>query len=135
MNDKIKELLSQTIVTRQVDKEKEIIKFNHFEFAKNLSYQPILLRILLNSINIYNLMYNSSLYKDFPIGIEYLICDGKKIMFMYAKTDADILSDLLNKGLTIFNDEYDEIELKKIDFNFEYSGEDKHVKYITVLDF
>ncbi len=80
-------------------------------------------------------MYNSSLEKDFPIGLEYLICDGKKIMFMYVKTDADILSDLLNKGLAIFNDEKDEIDLKKIDFIFEYSGEDKHVKYITGLDF
>ena len=53
-NDSIIELLNKTVVERQVDIDKEIIKFSHFEFAKNASYQPIILRILLNSINIYN---------------------------------------------------------------------------------
>ena len=135
-NDSLIKLLNQTVVERQVDIEKEIIKFSHFEFAKNPSYQPILLRILLNSINIYNLLYNTSHEKDFPIGIKYLICgDGKKIMIMYTKNDSDILSDALNNGLSIFNDAKDIIDLNKIDINFEYCGEDKHIKYITGLDF
>jgi hypothetical protein len=135
-NDSIIELLNKTVVERKVDIDKEIIKFSHFEFAKNPSYQPILLRILLNSINIYNLLYNTSHEKDFPISIKYLICgDGKKIMIMYTKSDSDILSDVLNNGLLIFNDAKDIIELNKIDINFEYCGEDKHIKYITGLDF
>ena len=135
-NDSIIELLNKTVVERKVDIDKEIIKFSHFEFAKNPSYQPILLRILLNSINIYNLLYNTSHEKDFPISIKYLICgDGKKIMIMYTKSDSDILSDVLNNGLLIFNDAKDIIELNKIDINFEYCGEDKNIKYITGLDF
>jgi len=135
-NDSLIELLNQTVVERRVDIDKEIIKFSHFEFAKNPSYQPILLRILLNSINIYNLLYNTSHEKDFPIGIKYLICgDGKKIMIMYSKSNSDILSDVLNNGLLIFNDAKDIIDLDKIDINFEYCGEDKHIKYITGLDF
>ena len=135
-NDSIIELLNKTVVERKVDIDKEIIKFSHFEFAKNPSYQPILLRILLNSINIYNLLYNTSHEKDFPISIKYLICgDGKKIMIMYTKSDSDILSDVLNNGLLIFNDVKDIIELNKIDINFEYCGEDKNIKYITGLDF
>ena len=137
------DLLKEPIVLKQDLQNEPILKFNDFEFSENKKYQPILLRILLNSINIFNFKYDLSRNNDsnFPIGIQIVTGDYQEtIMIMFTISESDILTQLIDKGEELFPDpDLDSTNKKKIDINLEEKGSSNEkyprFNYINGLDF
>ena len=135
------DLLKEPIVLKQELQGKPILEFKDFEFSQNNKYQPILLRILLNSINIFNYKFDLEKKNDskFPIGIEIATGDyGENIMIMFTLSKSNILRKLLEKGEELFPDLERRIK-DKIDINLEEKGRSNEkftrLNYINGLDF
>ena len=121
MEDSLNDLLSKVQVTSQQLTKEPFLKFDYFEFKDNPSYQPILLRILLNSINIFNYEYdkNEKQSPSLPISIQKVKDEkGNLSLIMHTKSNVDILNEVLTNRMELFND-CDENTKKRIDINFE----------------
>ena len=141
MEDPLNDLLSKVQVTQQQLKKEPILDF-YFEFKENENYQPVFLRILLNSINIYNYEYDKKEQQSpsFPISIQKIKDEkGNLSLIMHTKSNENILNEVITNGIELFND-CDENTKKKIDINFEIdyknqkkSKEEIHRNYIDGL--
>lgn len=120
MNE-IENLLKQAIVPPQNLKNEPILKLDYFEYISNITYQPILLRTLLNSINIFNYKYdiNKNQAPDFPISIQKIKSIDQLHLIMHTKSNEDILNELLTKKMGLFPDISQDIIQKKIDIELE----------------
>ena len=137
IND-IKYYLTQSIVKPFELKNAPKLNFDDFEFSENEKYQPILLRVLINSINIFNKKYDGINNQEpkFPIFIQCLDSEGKSQLILQTISNADILNYLLIKKKDLFED-LDKPIVNKIDLNMEYSSNSNkndspkiHKKYI-----
>ena len=113
-------LLEEPKVKEQVLKEKPILKFDDFEFKDIEYYPPILLRILINSINIFNKIWDAQKEQinDFPIGIQIIKGERGRHLILYTINKADILTELVNEKEQLFDDLSTNI-VKKIDIDLE----------------
>ena len=121
MEDDFNYLLSQAQVPPQQLTKEPILKFDYFEFKDNSIYQPILLRILLNSINIFNYAYdkNGKQSTSLPISIQKVKDENDNLsLIMHTKTNVDILNEVLANRMELFSD-FDESMKNKIDINFD----------------
>ena len=78
-------------------KNEPILKLEYFEYFDNLIYNPIILRILLNSIHIFNYKNDTiPVIQDaaFPILIQLLEENENHFLVMHTLTEADILNEL-----------------------------------------
>ena len=137
IND-IKYYLTQSIVKPFELKNAPKLNFDDFEFSENEKYQPILLRVLINSINIFNKKYDGINNQEpkFPIFIQSIDSKGKSQLILQTISNADILNYLLIKKKDLFED-LDKPIVNKIDLNMEYSSNSNendhskiHKKYI-----
>ena len=137
IND-IKYYLTQSIVKPFQLKNDPKLNFYDFEFSENNKYHPILLRVLINSINIFNKKYDeiNNQESNFPIFIQSIDSESKSQLILQTTSNADILNYLLIKKIDLFKD-LDESIVKKIDLNMEYSSDGDendspkiHKKYI-----
>ena len=137
IND-IKYYLTQSIVKPFQLKNDPKLNFYDFEFSENNKYHPILLRVLINSINIFNIKYDeiNNQESNFPIFIQSIDSESKSQLILQTTSNADILNYLLIKKRDLFKD-LDESIVKKIDLNMEYSSDGDendspkiHKKYI-----
>ena len=137
IND-IKYYLTQSIVKPFQLKNDPKLNFYDFEFSENNKYHPILLRVLINSINIFNKKYDeiNNQESNFPIFIQSIDSESKSHLILQTTSNADILNYLLIKKIDLFKD-LDESIVKKIDLNMEYSSDGDendsskiHKKYI-----
>ena len=137
IND-IKYYLTQSIVKPFQLKNEPKLNFYDFEFSENNKYHPILLRVLINSINIFNIKYDeiNNQESNFPIFIQSIDSESKSQLILQTTSNADILNYLLIKKRDLFKD-LDESIVKKIDLNMEYSSDGDendspkiHKKYI-----
>ena len=121
MEDDFNYLLSQAQVPPQQLTNDPILKFDYFEFKDNKYYQPVLLRILLNSINIFNYAFdkNGEQSTSLPISIQKVKDEKDSLsLIMHTKTNVDILNEVLANRMELFSD-LDESIKNKIDINFE----------------
>ena len=121
MEEDFNYLLSLPQVPPQHLAKEPILKFDYFEFKDNSSYQPKLLRILLNSINIFNYAYDKygKQSESLPISIQKVKDENDNLsLIMHTMTNADILNEVLAYGMDLFSD-FDETMKKKIDIKFE----------------
>jgi hypothetical protein len=137
IND-IKYYLTQSIVKPFQLKNDPKLNFYDFEFSENNKYHPILLRVLINSINIFNKKYDeiNNQESNFPIFIQSIDSESKSQLILQTTSNADILNYLLIKKIDLFKD-LDKSIVKKIDLNMEYSSDSNendsskiHKKYI-----
>ena len=102
-------------------KNEPILKLEYFEYFDNLIYNPIILRILLNSIHIFNYKYDTiPVIQDasFPISIQILEENENHFLVMHTLTEADILNELIIEKEKMFPD-LDSLTIKKIDIKLE----------------
>ena len=121
MEEDFNYLLSLPQVPPQHLTKEPILKFDYFEFKDNSTYQPKLLRILLNSINIFNYAYDKygKQSESLPISIQKVKDENDNLsLIMHTMTNADILNEVLAYGMDLFSD-FDETMKKKIDIKFE----------------
>ena len=107
MEDPLNDLLSKVQVTQQQLKKEPILDFDYFEFKENENYQPVFLRILLNSINIYNYEYDKKEQQSpsFPISIQKVKDEkGNLSLIMHTKSNENILNEVITNGIELFND-------------------------------
>ena len=137
IND-IKYYLTQSIVKPFQLKNDPKLNFYDFEFSENNKYHPILLRVLINSINIFNIKYDeiNNQESNFPIFIQSIDSESKSQLILQTTSNADILNYLLIKKVDLFED-LDKSIVKKIDLNMECSSDGDendspkiHKKYI-----
>ena len=108
-------------------KNEAILKLEYFEYFDNLIYQPIILRTLLNCINIFNYKYDTiPVVQDdsFPISIQLLQENDNHFLVMHALTEADILGELIIRKEEMFPD-LDVLTKKKIDIGLEKISKEK----------
>ena len=128
-------LLGEAKVEKQKLKNSPILCFEDFEFIKNETYPPIHFRILINSINIFNKIFddNKKQLNDFPIGIQVIQGEEGEHLILYIFHKADILTQLVEEKNKLFDDISQSI-IKKIDINLEHEknyNEFTHVKYFN----
>jgi hypothetical protein len=105
IND-IKYYLTQSIVKPFQLKNDPKLNFYDFEFSENNKYHPILLRVLINSINIFNKKYDeiNNQESNFPIFIQSIDSESKSQLILQTTSNADILNYLLIKKIDLFKD-------------------------------
>ena len=102
-------------------KNEPILKLEYFEYFDKLIYNPIILRILLNSIHIFNYKNDTiPVIQDasFPISIQILEENENHFLVMHTLTEADILNELIIEKEKMFPD-LDNLMIKKIDIKLE----------------
>ena len=113
-------LLDEVKVIKQKLKNSPILCLEDFEFMRNETYPPILFRILINSINIFNKIFddNKKQLNDFPIGIQIIQGEEGEHLILYTTHKADILTKLVKEKEQLFDDISPSI-IQKIDINLK----------------